>query len=78
MVSDPLNADQKKKWVQMVVDRFYRKYDEALHSGALSQEDLPKDNHTLARCILIITAKSFEPISDRGKEMLENLSNFVS
>ena len=78
MVKDCLTKKQKERWLRTVEAYFYRKYEEALKSGAISEEDVSlKSDYTLARCVLMITAKAFEPLSDVGKEMLENLSKFI-
>lgn len=77
MVKDPLTKFQKDEWFKQVRHRFDEKYAAALSSGAISEEDVTPDDHTLARCVLQITARDFEPISAPGKEMLENLEKFI-
>lgn len=77
MVKDCLTRKELVEWFQTVEVYFFKKYGEALQSGAISEEDMALKDYTLARCVLMITARAFEPLSDYGKEMLTNLEKFI-
>lgn len=77
MVSDPLTKFQKDEWWKLVRKVFDEKYAMALTSGAIGEEDVSRGDHTLAKCVLQITARQFEPVSPIGKAMLENLEKFI-
>lgn len=73
-MDDPLTTEEKEKWWRLVREQFDKHYESALASGALSEHiHMSKGDHTVARCVLIITADEFEPLSPTGKEMLRNL-----
>ncbi|MBA7682675.1 hypothetical protein ES703_91027 [subsurface metagenome] len=76
-MKDPLTREEHWKFHQNFMNRYRENYQKALDSGAVSEEDLPEHDHTLARCIFIITAEDFTPLSPSGKEMLKNLEKFV-
>lgn len=46
----------------------------AMNSGALSGHEHPM---VVSKAVLYITAHSFKPLSDEGKEILHNLEHFV-
>ena len=72
-LKDPLTDEEKKKFLDNFTELFHQKYETALKSGALSDEDYEEHDHTLARCILVITAHKFEPLAKQGRMMLTNL-----
>lgn len=76
-MEEPLTPEEKQVFLKRFGLRFYENYDKALKSGAISEEDLEEHDHIVARCVLIITAHQFEPISPKGKEMLSNLDKFI-
>lgn len=73
MTKNPLTMLQLKEFLNRFKAQFFDDYVKALDSGAV--EDL--QGYTLARCILQISAKKFEPLGDDGREMLQNLEKFV-
>jgi len=76
-LKDPLTRVEHWKFLQNFKKRYKENYQKALASGAVSEEDLPEHDHTLARCVLMITAGQFEPLAPSGKKMLKNLEHFV-
>jgi len=56
---------------------FLAKLNEALQSGAISEQDLEERPMTIARCVMVLTAEDMVPRSAKGKAMLENLRHFV-
>ena len=56
---------------------FLAKLNEALQSGAISEQDLEERPMTIARCVMVLTGESMTPRSAKGKAMLENLRKFV-
>jgi hypothetical protein len=54
---------------------YFELYRQALNSGAI--QDVPEHDHTLAKCVLVIAAEKFRPVSDTGKAMLANLVHFI-
>jgi len=75
MTYDPLNPVEFEHVLQTFRKEYITLYQQALKSGALPK--LQEHDHTLAKCILIITASKFKPTTKKGKEMLQNLQHFI-
>jgi len=76
-MKDPLTRAEHFNLLLNFKKQYKEIYQKALASGAVSEENLPEHNHTLARCILMITAEKFEPLTSTGQKMLRNLQHFV-
>jgi len=74
-MKDPLSPAELETFLQNVRKTFIDLYQKALMSGAL--EPQKEHDHTLARCILTITANKYEPLTKAGKLMLANLQYFL-
>jgi hypothetical protein len=74
-MTDPLTRTRHGEFLKRFEEAYFEAYDQALKSGAV--EDLPPDDHTLVKCVLVIAAEKFKPISDTGKAMLANLVHFI-
>lgn len=73
-MKDPLNPAEFEQFLQNVRKTFIDLYQQALKSGALEPQE--EHDHTLARCVLVITASKYEPMTKR-KGTLENLQHFL-
>ena len=76
-MKDPLTMKELETFVNCFCRRFGQNYEKALASGAMSEEDAREGNYNVARSVLMITAKQFEPVTKSGKESLRNLQNFI-
>ena len=66
--------EEIKAFTETFVNAFWKNWDAAKISGAI---DSSQTNIELARCIFVITARYFEPMSDYNRKQLSNLSHFV-
>jgi len=80
MIADPLTDEQKQDFLAEFGKQVIKRYNNALRSGVLSQDDiaLNKDSYILLRCVILITAnKECMPLSDESRRLLVNLNKFV-
>jgi len=70
---DPLTPVEFEQFLQNFRKTFVELYQQALKSGALEPQQ--EHDHTLARCILIISAFKYE--SGKSEKMRKNVEKFI-
>ena len=73
-MQDPLTTREFDEFIKDFVIRMKSNYHKALKSGALSEEEVGgRSDHTVARCVAILTASQMKPVSVTGLNTLKNL-----
>ena len=74
----PLTEVELEKFLEDFKEYFYRTYEKALESGALTEEETKEGSYIAAKFALFLTAENYASYGTKSrKKSLDNLRYFV-